>query len=438
MRRRDMKISKDKLFLFKLQKYTKLLCLKTISVFLLFSCVQNVKGEHPMAVGTMVIDDTIKVDRPFFTSNQQDVKKPLLGIDRLHLFVDSLAGKRIAVVGNQTSMVKGVHLVDTLLSLKLNVVKVFSPEHGFRGDVDAGEKVLHSIDEKTGIPLVSLYGNNKKPSAQQLEDVDIVIYDIQDVGVRFYTFISTLHYVMEACAENNKQLVVLDRPNPNGHYIDGPILEKEYKSFVGMHPVPIVYGMTIGEYAMMINGESWLNNGIRCNLWVIPCKNYKHKLKYTLPVAPSPNLRTDGAISLYPSLCLFEATTVSIGRGTDKPFEFYGHPRFPKMDFSFTPIPTPGAKTPPQMNKLCFGYDLSSGSSKRSYEINLSYLIQARDLLGDSAVFIDQNGFFNRLAGTATLKEQLYKGWSAKEIRETWKPGLDAFMATRKKYLLYE
>ena len=218
-----MKISKDKLFLFRFQKYTKLLCLKTIFVFLLFSCVQNVKGEHSATVGTVVIDDSVKVARTLFPMERQEVKKPLLGIDRLHLFVDSLAGKRIAVVGNQTSMVKGVHLVDTLLTLKLNVVKVFSPEHGFRGDVDAGEKVLHSIDEKTGIPLVSLYGNNKKPSAQQLEDVDIVIYDIQDVGVRFYTFISTLHYVMEACAENNKQVVVLDRPNPNGHYVDGPI-----------------------------------------------------------------------------------------------------------------------------------------------------------------------------------------------------------------------
>ena len=437
MRRRDMKISKDKLFLFKVQKYTKLLCLKTISVFLLFSCAQNATGDNGIT-GSLSLNASQKMGKNLFPNDKLDVKKPLLGIDRLHLFVDSLAGKRIAVVGNQTSVVKGVHLVDTLLSLKLNVVKVFSPEHGFRGDVDAGEKVNHSVDEKTGLPLVSLYGSNKKPSPQQLADVDVVIYDIQDVGVRFYTFISTLHYVMEACAENNKKVVVLDRPNPNGHYVDGPILEKEYKSFVGMHPVPIVYGMTIGEYALMINGEKWLNNGIQCNLFVVPCKNYKHKLKYTLPVAPSPNLRTDGAISLYPSLCLFEATTVSIGRGTDMPFEVFGHPRFPKTGFSFTPMPTPGAKTPPQMNKLCNGYNLSNSPGKRNYEINLIYLIQARDLLGDSAVFIDQNSFFNRLAGTATLKEQLYKGWSAKEIRDTWKPGIDAFMLTRKKYLLYD
>ena len=428
-----MKISKDKLLLFKLQKYAKLLCLKTIFVFLLVSCAQNAKGEYPIVTGTTIFNDSLNIEK-----SKQDVKKPLLGIDRLHLFVDSLKGKRIAVVGNQTSVVNGKHLVDPLLALQLNVVKVFSPEHGFRGDVDAGEKIDHSVDAKTGIPLVSLYGNNKKPTAEQLENVDIIIYDIQDVGVRFYTFISTLHYVMEACAENKKKLVVLDRPNPNAHYVDGPILESEYKSFVGMHPVPIVYGMTIGEYSMMINGEKWLTNGNHCDLWVIPCKNYKHKIKYSLPIPPSPNLRTDEAIALYPSLCLFEATTVSIGRGTEKPFEVYGHPRFPKSAFSFTPVSSSGSKTPPQMNKLCYGFDLSKSTSKRNYEINLNYLIQAKDLLGDSAVFIDQNSFFNRLAGTATLKEQLYKGWSAKEIRETWKPGLEAFMVTRKKYLLYE
>jgi uncharacterized protein YbbC (DUF1343 family) len=294
------------------------------------------------------------------------------------------------------------------------------------------------VDEKTGIPLVSLYGNNKKPSPAQLDDVDVIIYDIQDVGVRFYTFISTLHYVMEACAEQKKQVVVLDRPNPNGHYVDGPVLESEYKSFVGMHPVPIVYGMTIGEYAMMINGEGWLDKGLTCDLWIIPCKNYTHKTKYNLPVAPSPNLKSEAAISLYPSLCLFEATTVSIGRGTEKPFEIFGHPRFPKCEIEFCPKPQPGAKNPPHDNKICYGFDLNKTTSKRTYEINLNYLIQARDLLGDSAVLIDQNAFFNRLAGTKTLREQLYKGWSAKEIRESWKPGIENFLAIRKKYLLYD
>ena len=435
-RRLDMKNSKDTTILFLFQKYGKVLCLETILVFLLISCSQKVKGESSIS-GTIIIrEDSLRIDNAKMHLFQSP-KNPILGIDRLHLFVDSLVGKRIAVVGNQTSMVKGLHLVDTLLALNLNVVKVFSPEHGFRGDIDAGEKIDHSVDEKTCLPLYSLYGNNKKPSASQLEDVDIVIYDIQDVGVRFYTFISTLHYVMEACAENNKQLLVLDRPNPNGHYVDGPVLELAYKSFVGMHPVPVVYGMTIGEYAMMVNAEGWLSRSVSCNLWIIPCKNYTHKTKYSLPVSPSPNLKSDEAISLYPSLCFFEATTVSVGRGTEKPFEVYGHPKFPSGSFSFTPIPQVGAKNPLHVNKTCTGYDLSKKSVRRTYEINLNYLLLARDLLGDSTAFIDQANFFNRLAGTASLKEQILKGWSAREIRESWKPGLDKFLDIRKKYLLY-
>jgi uncharacterized protein YbbC (DUF1343 family) len=443
-----MKRSKDNLLYFLVQKYTKLLAWGVLGSILLHSCqILEPKATHsiPKQVAeTIIIDEDTVAAKPIHTSpataqhSKPSVQVPLLGIDRLHLFVDSLKDKRIAVVGNQTSVVNGIHLVDTLLALNLQVIKVFSPEHGFRGDLDAGQHVSHSIDEKTGIPLVSLYGSNKKPTDAQLADVDIVIYDIQDVGVRFYTYISTLHYVMEACAENKKQLVVLDRPNPNGHYVDGPVLEPQFKSFVGMHPVPIVYGMTIGEYAMMINGEGWLHRGVHCSLWVIPCKNYKHKLKYTLPVAPSPNLRTEAAITLYPSLCLFEATTVSVGRGTDQPFEVYGHPKFPPLDYQFMPIPTIGAKSPLHLNKICQGYDLRSSTVKRSYEINLSYLINARDLLGDTNVFIDQPAFFNRLAGTASLKEQLEKGWSAKEIRATWQDGLNQFLAIRKKYLLYE
>ena len=431
-----MKNSKDTTILFLFQKYGKVLCLETILVFLLISCSQKVKGESSISGTIIISEDSLRIDNAKMYLFQSP-KNPILGIDRLHLFVDSLVGKRIAVVANQTSMVKSLHLVDTLLALKLNIVKVFSPEHGFRGDIDAGEKIDHSVDEKTCLPLYSLYGNNKKPSASQLEDVDIVIYDIQDVGVRFYTFISTLHYVMEACAENNKQLLVLDRPNPNGHYVDGPVLEPAYKSFVGMHPVPVVYGMTIGEYAMMINGEGWLSRSASCNLWIIPCKNYTHKTKYSLPISPSPNLKSDEAISLYPSLCFFEATTVSIGRGTEKPFEVFGHPKFPSGSFSFTPIPQVGAKNPLHVNKTCTGYDLSKKSMRRTYEINLNYLLLARDLLGDSTAFIDQANFFNRLAGTASLKEQLAKGWSAREIRETWKPGLDKFLDIRKKYLLY-
>jgi uncharacterized protein YbbC (DUF1343 family) len=389
---------------------------------------------------TIVIDEQESVKAEVIREQQaaaHSSRFPILGVERLHLFLDSLKDKRIAVVGNQTSVVGNVHLVDSLLGMNLNVIKVFAPEHGFRGQADAGEKVHSTVDEKTGIPLISLYGNNKKPTEEQLADVDIVIYDIQDVGVRFYTYISTLHYVMEACAEQKKQLIVLDRPNPNGHYIDGPIREPQHRSFVGMHPVPIVYGMTIGEYAMMINGEHWLKDSLLCELWVIPCKNYQRKMKYSLPVPPSPNLRSDLAIASYPSLCLFEATTVSVGRGTDWPFEVYGHPRFPNSDFCFVPISMMGAKSPLHENKECHGFDLERNNQKRKYEINLNYLIKAKELLGDSITYINQPGFFDRLAGTSMLREQINMGWSAKEIRETWKPGLESFKEIRRKYLLY-
>lgn len=414
--------------------------LKSILVFLLASCSVPFSRPENKIEETVVIEDEVTTESEEIRETNQTyhgVKPPVLGIERLHLFLDSLSDKRIAVVGNQTSVVGNTHLVDTLLGMNLNVVKVFAPEHGFRGEADAGEKVHSTVDEKTGIPLISLYGNNKKPLPEQLEDVDIVIYDIQDVGVRFYTYISTLHYVMESCAENKKQLIVLDRPNPNGHYIDGPIREPKHRSFVGMHPVPIVYGMTIGEYAMMINGEKWLSDSLVCNLWVIPCKNYTHKTKYVLPVPPSPNLRSELAIASYPSLCLFEATTVSVGRGTEWPFEVYGHPRFPEQDFCFVPSSMVGAKSPLHENKVCYGFDLAASHHKRKYEINLNYLIKAKDLLGDSLPYITQTGFFDRLAGTSILREQLMNGWSAKEIRETWKPGLEQFKATRKKYLLY-
>lgn len=416
------------------------MCLKSILLVFIVSCsVRNVRDTGTDE--TQIIEQSVENNEKAIREENlkiQTLKQPILGIDRLHLFMDSLKDKNIAVVGNQTSMVGNVHLVDTLLSLNLKVIKVFAPEHGFRGEADAGEKVHSTIDGKTGLPLISLYGQNKKPHAEQLADIDIVIYDIQDVGVRFYTFISTLHYVMEACAENGKQLVVLDRPNPNGHYIDGPIREPDQRSFVGMHPVPIVYGMTIGEYAMMINGERWLNNGLVCKMWIIPCKNYTHKTKYVLPVSPSPNLRSEAAITLYPSLCLFEATTVSVGRGTERPFEVFGHPKFSCTNFSFTPVSSPGAKHPMYENKICYGFDLNESILKRRYEINLNYLIQAKDLLGDSSTFIDQVGFFNRLAGTTKLREQIYAGWSAKEIRATWKPGLEEFKKIRQKYLLYD
>ncbi len=363
---------------------------------------------------------------------------PILGGERMNLYLDSLVGKKIAIVSNQTSMIGKTHLVDTLMSLGVKIQKVFSPEHGFRGDADAGEKVSSSIDLKTGIPIISLYGKNKKPYPEQLADVDIVIYDIQDVGVRFYTYISTLHYVMESCAENGKPIIVLDRPNPNGHYIDGPVLESSQKSFVGMDPVPIVYGMTIGEYALMVNGEYWLSDSLQCNLWIVPCKFYFHKSKYILPVPPSPNLRSEAAITLYPSLCLFEATTVSVGRGTEKPFEVYGHPNFPNKGYTFKPISCFGAKSPLCENITCYGYDLKSTLKKRSYELNLNWLIQAKILLGDSINFINQSAFFNRLAGNNKLQEQILSGMSSKDIRATWKPGLDNFKKIRQRYLLYD
>ncbi len=440
----DMKYSKDNRNYFFSLKYIKLLCLRSILLILISSCsvlngkkTDKEKITREKKIEVSVIDsnsDEIREE----TSVHHNVHDPILGAERMNLYLDSLKGKRIAIVSNQTSMIGKTHLVDTLMSLGVNIVKVFSPEHGFRGDADAGEKVGSSIDQKTGIPLISLYGKNKKPYPEQLSDIDIVIYDIQDVGVRFYTYISTLHYVMEACAENGKPIIVLDRPNPNGHYIDGPVLESSQKSFVGMDPVPIVYGMTIGEYALMVNGEFWLSDSLQCNLWIVPCKYYLHKSKYVLSVAPSPNLRTEAAITLYPSLCLFEATTVSVGRGTDRPFELYGHPKFPNKGFTFTPISCFGAKSPLCENILCYGYDLKNTLKKRSYEINLNWIIQAKIVLGDSVDFINQPAFFNRLAGNTQLQQQILSGVPIKDIRTSWKPGLDNFKKIRQRYLLYD
>jgi len=425
------------------RKYTKLLCLKSVLVLFLFSCgfnknkpVEEVKKEEAVSIEEQIIHPQEEI-------REQEVeraKMPVLqlGNERMTLYLDSLRGRRVAIVANQSSLVGKTHLVDTLLSLGIQIQKVFAPEHGFRGTADAGEKIWSHTDPVTGLPIVSLYGNNKKPRGDQLWDVDIVLFDIQDVGVRFYTYISTLHYVMEACAEQRKSLIVLDRPNPNAHYVDGPIREPEHTSFIGMHPVPIVYGMTIGEYALMINGEFWLHNDVICKLYIVPCKNYNHKTKYEIPIAPSPNLKSDLAITLYPSLCFFEATTVSIGRGTDRPFEMYGHPNFRKTDFNFVPVSTSGAKQPLWENKACNGYDLAAVQRKRAYEINLSWLLNARDQLMDSTKFIDQKNFFDRLAGTSDLRQQLLEGCSAKEIKSTWKPGLDAFLEVRKKYLIYD
>ena len=365
--------------------------------------------------------------------------KLVLGAERFSEYLPLLKGKNVGVIGNQTSIIPSergpVHLVDTLLALDISVKKVFAPEHGFRGTADAGEVVQDGKDPKTGLPVLSLYGNNKKPSAEQLEGLDILIFDIQDVGARFYTYISTLHYVMEAAAENGIPLVVLDRPNPNGHYIDGPILEPAHKSFVGMHTVPVVHGLTMGEYASMINGEKWLENGIQVDLKVIPMENYDHSMPYDLPVKPSPNLPNAQAINLYPSLCFFEGTNVNAGRGTNKQFQVFGSPFLPKekYPFSYVPESNEGAKSPKHLGKTCFGKDLSD--YPRLDRINLEWLIEAYKNTPDQKVFF--NNFFTKLAGTNKLQQQIEAGMTAEEIRQTWKTGLEQFEMIREKYLLY-
>lgn len=370
----------------------------------------------------------------------------LTGADQTELWLPLIKGKYISCVVNQTSVIGKTHLVDSILSTGVNVVNIFAPEHGFRGTEDAGATILNSKDTKTGLQVISLYGSNKKPQWNDIADAEIIIFDIQDVGARFYTYISTLHYVMEACAENKKQLIILDRPNPNGFYVDGPVLEKEFSSFVGMHPVPIVHGMTIGEYAQMINGEKWLANGVQCDLIVIPCKNYDHKKYYEVKIPPSPNLKSMKAIYLYPSLCLFEGTNVSVGRGTDNPFELFGSPyleKYFKNNITFTPITKPGSKTPPFMNQQCYGFEYSKmdlllirkGISEQG--LGLTDLITSYRSFSEKDKFFLPNNFFNKLAGNDELMQQLKAGLSAGEIQLSWQDDLMVFKEIRKKYLLY-
>ncbi len=328
---------------------------------------------------------------------------------------------------------KTVHIADYLFENKFQIIKIFAPEHGFRGTADAGELVADGKDTKTGLPIISLYGDNKKPKKEQLGGIDVMIFDIQDVGARFYTYISTLHYIMEACAENNIPLIVFDRPNPNGAIVDGPILEKEFTSFVGMHPIPVLHGMTIGEYAKMINGEKWLKGGLQCELTVIPCLNYDRKMKYDLPVKPSPNLPNSKAINLYASLCFFEGTNVSVGRGTKKQFQIYGSPFLPKKGYSFTPKPNEGAKDPPHNGQMCFGEDLSTYPDVSKLE--LKWLKNAYNETADKSKFF--NSFFSKLAGTKKLQAQIESGTSEAEIRKTWQAGLDNFKKIRKVYEIY-
>ncbi len=420
-------------------KYTKLLCLKSIFIFLICSCGIN-KDPEPIDPPIEVTEENQQdgeIELDGTETNVEETGEIEVGAERMEVYLPLLRDKKVGVVGNQSSLIGGTHLVDSLLSRGVNVVKVFSPEHGFRGDADAGEHVNSAIDSKTGLPIVSLYGNNKKPSQEQLQGLDIVVFDIQDVGVRFYTYISTLHYVMEACAEAKIPVLLLDRPNPNGNYVDGPILDTTYSSFIGMHPVPIVYGMTIGEYGKMINGENWLKNGLQCELVVTPCNGYTHESFYSLPVPPSPNLRTDLSIQLYPSLCLLEATTVSIGRGTESPFERYGHPEFPKTEFEFTPKAGPGSKDPLHKNVLCNGYNLTDSVWTRATQLDLSFLLNCNTLLAGKT-FIDRPETFRLLSGNNVLIQQLAEGKTEEEIRATWQEGIDAFMKIRAKYLVYE
>lgn len=368
----------------------------------------------------------------------------ITGSENLESYINLIKNKSVAIVTNQTGLIKGVHLVDTLISLDINIVKIFCPEHGFRGTADAGEIIDDNVDSKTGLPIISLYGNNRKPQNEQLSDVNIVLFDLQDVGVRFYTYISTLHYVMEACAENDIPVIVLDRPNPNSHYVDGPVLDtNQVTSFIGMHPVPVVYGMTIGEYAKMINGEGWLNNQIKCDLTVIPIKNYNHQIPYSLPVSPSPNLPNDRSIELYPSLCFFEGTTLSIGRGTTKQFQVVGHPLLKNSgyaEFSFTPKPSVGAQNPKLKGELCYGFDLSKDNSIFTIERNkldVSIIIELYEMFPEKEKFFIDNNFFNLLAGNKKLKEQIINQIDETDIRNSWEPELSEFKEIRKKYLIY-
>lgn len=366
-------------------------------------------------------------------------QQPILtGGEQAELYLPLLEGKKVGFVGNQTSIMPqsdNKHVVDFLLEKGIQVKKVFVPEHGFRGTADAGEKVDNSVDQKTGLPIVSLYGNNKKPTAAQIADLDVVIFDLQDVGTRFFTYISTMHYVMEACAEQGKKVIVFDRPNPNGGYIDGPMLKPGFESFVGMHNIPIVHGLTVGELAQMINGEKWLKGGVTVDLEVIPAANWTHQMAYSLPVKPSPNLPTDLAIKLYPSTCLFEGTVVSLGRGTFFPFQVYGYPDPKFGDFQFTPVSIDGmSKTPPLQDKLCYGVDLRGEAM--DHHFTLKYLLDAFGKSGMKEKFF--NNYFNTLVGTDELKKQILAGKSEAEIRASWQKGLDEYKVTREKYLIYK
>jgi uncharacterized protein YbbC (DUF1343 family) len=391
--------------------------------------------------------------------NRGSIKNRLFetGAENIENYIDLLQGKRVAVFANQTSIIGKSHLVDSLRKLGINIKVIFGPEHGFRGTADAGEKIGNYKDEKTGIQVISLYGSKRKPSKEDLEDVDVMLFDIQDVGVRFYTYISSLEYYMEAALEWGKHLIVLDRPNPNGHFVDGPVLEPAYKSFVGMQPVPVVYGMTIGEYAQMIYDEEWLAPRLyelagrhgKFELTIIPCNNYSHTTKYELPVKPSPNLPNSQSIWLYPSTCFFEGTVLSEGRGTNIPFQIFGHPSLPKTLKPFTPRSRDGAKEPKLKDQLCYGWDLSGPADKvfiiAGSKVQIKWLLEAYKVFPDKDEFFiapaskkPEDYFFNKLAGNSTLMQQIKDGKTEEEIRQSWAPALAKFKSIRKKYLIYK
>jgi uncharacterized protein YbbC (DUF1343 family) len=391
------------------------------SVLLMLSCASSTKNSEDSNVNSEVILEVQSA-------------KIQTGADNHSAYLSLLKDKKVGVTTNQTGILSdNTHLVDFLLDKKINVQKIYAPEHGFRGTADAGELIKDGKDTKTGLPIISLYGNNKKPKPEQLAGIDVMVFDLQDVGARFYTYISSLHYIMEACAEQNIPLIVLDRPNPNGSIVDGPILEKENTSFVGMHEIPVMHGMTIGEYAKMINGEKWLKDGVECKLTVIPCLNYSRDMEYSLPVKPSPNLPNDQSINLYASLCFFEGTNVSSGRGTEKQFQIYGSPFLQKMDFSFTPKPNFGAKDPMHNGKLCYGEDLTQ--IEKVKQLELKWLIKAYNSTSDKSKFF--NNFFVKLAGTKKLQQQIEAGIPEAEIRKSWEKDLSDFKQMRKKYLIY-
>ncbi|WP_375236163.1 exo-beta-N-acetylmuramidase NamZ domain-containing protein [Winogradskyella sp.] len=421
-------------------------------VIALASCGNTVKSEDK----DLKVENSKSDNRPYRLQNDNTI---IVGANQTERYLPVLKGKRVGVVANQTSVIRVVgkisglkkseadgleiitdryeHIVDSLLKLNIKIKKVFSPEHGFRGKADAGELVKDGKDIKTGLDIYSLHGKHKKPTKEQLQDIDIMVFDIQDVGVRFYTYISTLHYVMEACAEKNIPLLILDRPNPNGNYVDGPVLEKEHSSFLGMHPIPLVHGMTIGEYAQMINGENWLSYSIQCKLTIIPLKNYTHTSTYNLPVRPSPNLPNDQSITLYPSLGLFEGTNINAGRGTEFQFQRYGAPFLNKdhYEFSYTPIANFGAKYPKHQNTVCYGADLSTIKAERSF--TLRYIIDSYNNTTDKSKFFNMANF-TKHAGTEKLQQQIEAGKTANEIKNSWQKGLSDFKLLREKYLIYD